>query len=260
MALTAKSLFNYGIEVTTLNQNLDFVNVFGGDTLTAVLDVGFYSPQTLADEIAFQMQSLDDTNIYTVSVARNVLGGTENRITISTNGSFLEILFATGPNLNTSCYSIIGFNQTDYTGDTTYTGSSSTGTVLIPDYIGYNYLDPTNGSMVFGSVNVSASGLKEAVTFNNQQFINVEYKYEAKARLIQWQNFFTWTQAQKPFDFTPEISDPDTFYSCTLEKTQASDKGLGWKMPEMLPNFPNYYQTGPLVFRVTPSTSFILGG
>lgn len=260
MALGAKSLFTYKIEVTTLNQNLDFVITFGGDTLTAVLDVGFYSPTTLAQEIAFQLQSIDSTNIYTVTVTRNVMGGTQNRITIATNGTYLDLLFGSGPNVNTSCAGLIGFNGSDYTGATSYTGSASTGSILIPDFIGYNFLSQLNGAKVFGAVNVAASGLKEAVTFNIQQFIEVEFKYEAKARLILWQDFFTWAQAQKQFDFAPEISVPDTFYTCTLEKTMAHDQGLGWKMPEMLPNYPNFYNTGPLVFRITPDTStFVVG-
>lgn len=260
MALSAKSLFNYKIEVTTLNQNIDFVNELGGDTLTAVLAVGFYSPATLAQQIAFQIQSLDSVNIYTVTVARNVLGGTQNRITITTNGSYLDLLFGTGPNVNTSAATLMGFNQTDYTGSTSYTGSASTGSILIPDYIGYNFLDDLNGAKVFGSVNISASGLKEAVTFNIQQFVEVEFKYEAKARLTLWADFFTWAQAQKPFDFTPEIVNPTRFFTCTLEKTIANDQGLGWKMPEMLPQFPNFYTTGALVFRITPDTStFVVG-
>lgn len=260
MALTAKSLFTYKIEVTTLNQNLDFKIAPAGPELTAVLDVGFYSPTSLAQQIAYQMQSLDSANIYTVSVARNIMGGTQNRITVATNGSYLSLLFGTGTNVNTSCSSLMGFNPADYTGATTYTGSSSTGSILIPDYLGFNYLDLNNGAKVFGSVNVAASGLKEAVTFNIQQFIEVEYRYELAARLTAWADFFTWAQAQKPFDFTPQISVPDTYYTCTLEKTSAHDQGLGWKMPEMLPLLPNHYQTGPLVFRITPDTSAFVAG
>lgn len=260
MALSAKSLFTYKIEVTTLNQNLDFVIELGGDTLTAVLDVGFYSPTSLAQQIAYQMQSLDTTNIYTVSVSRNVMGNTQNRITIATNGAYLDLLFGTGPNTNTSCASLIGFNPSDYTGATSYIGSSSTGSILIPNYLGFNFLDVNNGAKVFGAVNVAASGLKEAVTFNIQQFIEVEYRYEVKSRLTLWTDFFSWAQAQKPFDFTPEISDPDTFYTCTLEKTSAHSQGLGWRMPEMLPALPNHYTTGPLTFRVTPDTSAFVAG
>lgn len=255
MALSAKSLFTYKIEVTTLNQNLDFKISSGGSELTAVLSLGFYSPTSLAQEIALQLQTQDSTNIYTVTVTRNIMGGTQNRVTIATNGAYLSLLFGTGTHVNTSASALMGFNQTDYTGATTYTGSQTTGTTLLPTYFGYNYLDDFNMAKVFGAVNVAASGLKEAVTFNVQTFIEVEFKYEAKTRLSLWKDFFYWAQAQKPFDFTPEITDPTNFYNCTLEKTDYQDQGLGFKMPEMLPDFPNHYQTGALVFRITPNTS-----
>lgn len=261
MALSAKSLFTYKIEVTTLNQNLDFKNASSGPIMTAVIALGFYSPTSLADAIGFALQTQDSTNIYTVSVARNIMGGTQNRVTVATNGTYLSLLFGSGPNVNTSPATLMGFNQVDYVGSTTYTGSQTTGTTLIPTYLGYNYLDDSNMAKVFGAVNVAASGLKEAVTFNVQTFIEVEYKYELKSRLALWKDFFYWAQAQKPFDFTPEISSPDTFYNCTLEKTEYQEQGLGWRMPEMLPDFPNSYQTGALMFRITPDTSqFTVGG
>jgi hypothetical protein len=250
MALSAKSLFTYGLQVTTLNNKLDFQIVSMGTTLTATINLGFYSPAGLAQEIAMQMQSADNTNIYTATVNRTVMGGTQNRITISSNGAYLSLLFGTGTNVATSISTLIGFNASDYTGATTYTGSSTTGIALLPTFIGYNYLDDFNQSKLFGAVNVSASGLKEAVTFNIQQFINVEFRYEPKSNLLLWKNFFTWAIQQRQFDFTPEISAPNTVYNVTLEKTQYHDQGLGFQMKEMLPTFPNLYQTGPLVFRI----------
>lgn len=261
MALSSKSLFVYGLTVTTLNQNIDFKISSGGSTLTAQIALGFYSPQSLAQAIGFALQTQDSTNIYTVSVATNIAGGTQNRITISTNGTYLSLLFASGPNATTSAASLMGFNSTDYTGATTYTGSQSTGISLIPDYIGYNYLDEKNIKEVFGAVNVAASGLKEAVTFNTQTFIQVEYMYEAKANLTAWSNLWTWMIAQKTFDFIPEISNATTVYTVTLETTEANNKGLGYMMKEMLPDFPNFYRTGNLKLRITPNTSqFISSG
>lgn len=256
MALSAKSLFNYGIEVNTLNCNIDFKISSGGSVLTAVLDLGFYGPTGLAIEIANQMQSVDPSSIYTVVVDRTVMGGTQNRITISTNNTYLSLLFATGPNAATTAAGLMGFNPVDYTGSLTYTGSQTTGIVLIPAYFGYNYLDNTNQSKVFGAVNVSASGLKEAVTFNIQEFIEVEFKHEAKANLGFWKAFFSWAIQQRQFDFTPEISNPTNAYSVTLEKTQYDNQGLGFQMSEEQGDgFPNLYTTGPLTFRIIPTTA-----
>lgn len=260
MALSAISLFNYGIQVTALNCNLDFKAASGGPTLTAVLTLGFYSPGGLADEIALQMQGKDSANVYTVSVDRTIMGNTQNRITISTNGTFLSLLFGSGPNSATSPASIMGFNMVDYTGATTYTGSSSTGIILMPDFVGYDYSDSMNQAKLFGAVNVSTSGLKEAVTFAVQYFVNVEFKYEPKSKLQEWRNFFTWAIQQRQFDFTPEISNPTLVYNCTLEKTQYEQQGLGYQMMEQhkTESLPNFYRTGPLVFRIIPVTGEFL--
>lgn len=254
MALIAKSLFTYGIEVTTLNNKLDFQIVALGPTLTATLNIGFYSPATLAAQVALQMQTVDSVNIYSVTVARNIMGGTQNRMTIATNGAYLSLLLATGTNFNISCYTLIGFNQSDYSGQVSYTGSQSLGSSLLPDFIGYSYLDDLNMAKLYGSVNISASGVKEATTFNSQFFLEVAFKYEMKSNLLSWKNLFLWAIQQRTFDFTPEISSPTRYFSVTLDSTQFEPMGLGYQMNEMLPDFPNLYETGPLKFRIIPST------
>src|SRR4051812_26034274 len=123
MALSAKSLFVYKLQVTTLNQKLDFKNASLGTTMTAVIPLGFYSPTSLALAIALAMQTQDSTNIYSVSVTRNIMGGTQNRIIIATNGTYLSLLFGTGPSAVISIASLIGFNPSDYTGLTSYIGA-----------------------------------------------------------------------------------------------------------------------------------------
>lgn len=261
MALSALSLITYNLQVTTLNQNLDFKAASGGPTLTAVLNLGFYSPAGIAAEVSRAMNAVDSANNYTCTITRNLLGGTQNRVTIATSGTFLSLLFSSGPNTLTSCALLLGFNVIDYTGSTSYSGSSTIGIALIPQQLGYNYLDDLNQVKVFGAVNVAASGLKESVTFNFQKFVNVEYKYEPKSRLLEWQTFFLWAIQQRPFDFTPEITVPDKFFQVTLEKTSYESKGLGYQMKEMLPNFPNFYQTQPLMFRIIEAAqAFVQGG
>lgn len=249
MALGAKSLFNYGIQVSTLNNALDFKIAALGPTLTAFLSPGFYSPQGLAAQIAFQLQSLDSVNIYSVTVTRNIGGGTQNRMIVSTNGSYLSLLFSSGPNVNISCSGLMGFNISDYTGFTTYTGSASIGTILIPSYIAYNYNDSTK---LFGAVNVAASGLKESTTFALQKFLMMEFRYENALKKLEWENFLTWAIQQRAFEFIPEISDPNTFFDVTLESTETDGQGLGYSMTNMLPDYPYLYQTGSLQFRLIP--------
>lgn len=253
MALTSQSLFLYGFQVTELNQNLQFKASSGGPVLTAILTLGFYSLGSLLTEVVKQMSLQDPVSVYTVTANRTVSGGTQNRVTIATNGAFLSILFGSGSLSVSSCASLLGFLAADQTGATSYVGAVSAGTALITQFAGYNYLGPEFNQKVFGNVNVSASGVKEAIVFQDQQFIDVEYRYETRANVIaNWQPLLIWMMQQKLFDFTPEITSPTVFYSVTLEKNSADGKGLGFKPTEMLSQgFPNLYTTGPMTFRVS---------
>lgn len=263
MALNAgtQSLFNYGLEVTTLNQNLDFIAQSGGPTLTAVIPLGFYAGSGIAQAIVTALQSVDPVNGYAANISYNYVGGSQNRFTISTDGTFLTLLFGTGPNVVTSIGSLLGFNLANYMGNTSYTSGSSSGTNLITQYVPYNYLADQNIGKVFGAVNVSASGLKEAVVFNIQQFIQLEIMHEPASKLPQWQAFWFWAIQQRAFDFIPELTNPFVTYQVTLEKTGYDSQGLGFMMTEELSQgFPNLYGTGALVLRIIAANqNFITG-
>jgi len=250
MALTEKSLFLYGFEVTKLNQNLPFRAVAFGPQLNAVLTLGFYSLTSIMAEVKRAMQAADPSNEYTVTADRTVNSGLENRVTIVTDGVYLDLLFLTGTTATSSCRTLIGFSALDRTGFLTYTGNFTAGTALIPEYNGYNYLSPDFNHKVYGNVNVSASGIKEAVVFQIQKFFQVQFKYEPSAKWItEWTPFFDWAIQQRLLEFTPEISSPSVFYEGTLERTGADGKGLAIIGTEMLPQFPFNHETGLLMFR-----------
>lgn len=254
MALRNQSLLLYNFSVDPSNSSLDFKNAPGGPVIMATLRLGFYSLSTLLDEIVRAMQSADPDNEYFVTADRTIGGGLQNRETISTAGTHLDLLFGTGPRIATSIAPYIGFNNLDYTGALTYTGAFSAGVTLMPDYVGYNYLGPEFQPKNFGVVNVSTSGLKEAIVFALQNFIEVSYKLEPQSKWIaQWNPFLQWIIQQREFDFTPDYTDPNTFYSVTLEESEADGSGLAFKGTEMLPDFPFYYETGMMKFRIQPS-------
>lgn len=251
MALTSQSLFLYGFQVTEFNRSLDFKAASNGAELKATLTMGFYSLSSLANEIKVQMQAVDPTRTYTVSVNRNVLSGTENRVTISTSGTYLSLLFGSGTRKASSCASLIGFSGTDKTGATSYTGTASAGTALLSNRVGYNYTPPELMQKNFGSVNVSASGAKEAIVWGVQRFFQVQFKYITKPQaLYEWSALLNWLMLQRAIEFTPEVSSPNTFYDATIESTEGDGKGLGFTIKEMLPSFPDLYDTGLLKFRV----------
>ncbi len=250
MALKSKSLFLYGLQVTELNRSIDFRAVALETPRQATLKLGFYSLSSLMTEIVRALTAADPSNVYTCTANRNVGGGLQNRVTIATSGAHFQLLFSSGPRAASAVAPLIGFNSADYTGATTYLGSASAGTILVPDYVGYDYLDPDMYQEVFGSVNVSASGLKEAIVYNIQRFWQVDFRYETEARVkAQWKPFFDWAIRQRSLEFTPDLSSPTVFFEGTLETTPFSGKGLGYKMDELLPNMPGLYKTGLLKFR-----------
>lgn len=251
MALSNKSLFLYGLQITPDNASIDFKGAVSDTSpRQATLRTGFYSLSSLAREIKRALQEVDPLRIYTVTVNRTILSGTQNRMTIASNGAFFQLLFQSGPRSASAVATTIGFEIDDYTGLTSYTGGGTAGTRMLPEMIGYSYMSPEFIRKVFGSVNVSASGLKEAIVWSPQKFVEVEFKYEPKTKVVnEWVPFLEWAIRQRPFEFTPEVSSPNVFYEVTLERTDEDGKGLGYRMGEMLPEYPNFYKTGKLVMR-----------
>lgn len=257
MALTAKSLFLYGFQVRQNNSSIDFRAVSLETPRQATLSFGFYSLDSLATEISRAMKAVDPTRDYTVTVNRTIDGGLQNRVTITTSGGFLQLLFMTGPRTASTVAPLIGFNTVDYSGNTTYTGWFSAGTAFVPSFVGYNFLGTEFIQKNFGAVNVSASGDKEAIVFQIQEFWQVQFKYIPKTEwTTSWLPLMRWLIQQRLFDFTPEVSSPNTFYEGTLDQSGSDGKGLAFQGTEMLPSFPNLYDSGLLRFRkrLTAST------
>lgn len=250
MALTSKSLFLYGLEVTSSNSSLDFRAVALETPREATLRRGSYSLEELAEEVVRALTELDSTNTYTYSIDRSVSGGTENRLTITSDGAFFELLFSSGPRTASNCASLIGFAVADQTGATSYQGTATAGTSLIPEYIGYNYLSPDFDQRNFGAVNISASGVKEAIVFQIQQFWSVQFKYISKTKWEdEWRGLMRWLIQQRPVEFIPEIATPSVVYDGTMESNQADGQGKAFRAREMLPQFPNTFDTGVMRFR-----------
>ena len=250
MALKKQSLFLYNFEVTQFNSSLDFRAAAFGPIKLATLRFGFYSLTALMTEIKRAMQLADPVNTYTVTADRTFVGGTQNRVTIQTGGAYLDLLFLTGPRVASSIGPLLGFAAVDQTGATSYQGTLTAGVTLIPDLVGYSYLGPDFFRIAFGAVNISASGEKEAIVFQIQRFFQVEFRYEPEAKVIsQWALLWDWMIQQKLLEFTPDITVPTVFYECTLETSSGDGKGMGFKMEEMLPNFPFLYKTGMMKFR-----------
>jgi len=248
MALRAKSLFLYGFDINATNASLDF-NVNGGSTLQATLRYGYYSLNSLMTEVIRAMGEQAPLETFTYSINRAVSGGLENRVTILIASGTITLLFGSGPRIVSSCSAILGFAAADVTG-ASLTSIATAGTALVTEREGYSYLSPDFTRKVKGSVNISASGVKEAIVYEVQQFAQVEFKHEPEAKVItQWTPLMDWLMQQRPVELTPELTTPSVVIEGTLEKTGYDSAGLGYQLLEMLPDFPFYYRTGLMVFR-----------
>jgi hypothetical protein len=249
MALRQQSLFVYGLEINALNSSLDFKAVFGGPEIRATLNVGFYSLTSLAEEIVRALTAADTSQTYAASVNRNVSGGLENRMSIASS-SYLELLFLTGSRAASSIAPLIGFLIQDYVGGAAYQGSSSAGKTLLTTYPGYTYSATDWNQQVQGARSISASGVKEAVVFQIQEFFDIEFKHELLDKVInEWKPFMQWAIQQRDFEFTPNYSEYATVIECTLEKTGKDGSGLGFQFKEELPGMPGHFSTGTMTFR-----------
>jgi hypothetical protein len=258
MALTTKSAFFYGLDVTTSNNALDFQ--VGATQYAATLNIGNYTATTLCTEIVRAMQAADINNTYSATYSRIYSAGTVvSKITISSSTTSFVLLFGSGARVLISCSSLLGFAAADTASGSTFTGTSSFGTTIQPTLVGYNYLPRQATQKVVGSLNVSASGVKEAVLFSVQQFFQVEFKYEPEAKTkTEWANFLYYASLQKLIEFAEDVTTPASTIDCTLEKTDFDGKGMGFQLKEMLPEFPFLYRTGSMQFRVRPTAASLI--
>jgi len=106
------------IEVDASSCKIDFKDDSGSE-VTATLTTGFYRPEELATEVDTRMEAAGAKN-YTCAWAP--LTG---KFTITSDGSALDILWATGTNNVNAADTILGFSA-DITGALTYTGAEKT--------------------------------------------------------------------------------------------------------------------------------------
>jgi hypothetical protein len=254
MALNTRSKFYYGWKVTSSTKYIDFND--GTDTLQAVLTLGSYTAQELADEIASQMNDIAGI-VFTVSFNRST-----RIFTISAPTNF-SLLFSTGAQAGSSIASTIGFSG-DYSADDSYSGSAS-GSEYTPQFYLQSYKPTANNrSAVDGVVNKSSSGEVEVVKFGNQRFMSCEIPFITNIRqdsgsiiendsdaVESYISFIEWATDKQKIEFMPDRDDASTFEAFILESTDQSQNGLDYELTELYDkNLANYFRSGSLKFRL----------
>lgn len=247
MADFVKCTLNYRLEVTSSNRSLDFKSSPGGPEKQATLKSGLYSLTTLAREVSRAMTQADGgANTYTVTVDRTIGGGLQNRITISSSGAFLSLLFASGTRTASNCASLLGFNVADRTGGTSYSGNFSAGKIIVPTYPPFDLQPVGTIHDAKRSINETVNGLVEIVsfaTFRNFEF-KIKFIKENSQEYFDFQDFNLWLLRGGPVEFTPQVTAPDE-YSTGIPINVKTPIEL----TRMLPSHYDYFETPKYTFR-----------
>lgn len=256
MALSTKSKFYYGWEVTSSNRYIDFYD--GTSTLQAVLTLGTYTTTELAAEVALQLNTLAAIT-FTVSLNRS-----NRRFTIA-SGSNFSLLFSTGSQAGQSAASLLGFAASDFTSASTYTSSSNTGYEYTPQFYLQSYKPTDNNRKAIDAVvNKSASGVIEVIKFGNERFMSCEILFITNLRqdtgsiiesddtaVESYISFIEWATDRGKIEFMPDRSDVSVYQDFILESTESSGDGLDYELNELYDRgLANYYRSGALKFRL----------
>lgn len=256
MTIETRPRFYYIDPITKNNNYLNFVEPNQSlDEITTILNPRSRTMTDLMTEVA---RALNDAgfNTYTVTMNR-----TTRLVTISADDDF-DLLIATGANAGLSVFATLGFIGGDLTGDDSYTGTVAIGTSYVPQFLPQNYKGfDYNLEGVQSSVNESASGAVEIVTFGSVRFMEMNLKYITNRPkrpghpienndqgVEQALHFLTFLIRKHELEFMIDRDDVATFDKCLLESTAANKNGVGFELTEM-GQLNEYYQTGRLTFR-----------
>lgn len=260
MAIQTFSSFYYlKDEITGANQNLNFDE--GSGEVLAQINIGQYTPTDLALEVK---KALDASSTipqeYSVSFDR-----VTRKITISATNNF-SLLISTGSQLGTSIFPILGFTGNDLTGSNSYTGDKPLGISFEPQMKLQDYVAPGfKKQIIQPSVNESASGEVEVLTFGTRSFIEFSIPIVTndlsffdktifnpnKTGVEDTLDFLDFVIKKSAFEFNPDKDNPLTFHTLIIERSNFGSEGTGFFLRERTrENIIDIYETGLLRFRV----------
>ena len=256
MALSTFSVFYFGLKIDATNNKIDFND--GAATITSTIPSGTYSFQGLFNAIQNEMNA-DGASVYTVTITRAT-----RIVNIASTGGTFELEIATGPSAAVSPRTLLGFPAADQTGATDYDGTSVAGEEYLPQFILQDYVAPEDSKQRRSpSVNESASGVVEVVSFGIVRFIEMSFKFitdrvadgklikNNQAGVVAAQNFFTKITERGVFEFMPDTGDRSTFFSVIVESLPGNNTGTGYKLVELTgQNLPGYYELNAVKLRV----------
>jgi hypothetical protein len=254
--IQTKSVFYYIESVSTDNFYLNFNE--GGVELTAEVAAGDYTHETLKAAVADAMNELASVGTITVSFDRE-----SRKFTIASDMT-LNLLVATGASVGSDIYELLGFTGADRTGSLSYEGDPA-GSEYLPQFPLQSYVDEQDlRKSVQTSVNKSARGDIEVVTFGTEKFYEFELKFitnvdQGKLSLVETnvsgvqdaRDFLRFVTSKRELEFMADRFNRNVLTADILiESTSESKDGTGYRLRELYAQgLVDYYESGKLVFK-----------
>lgn len=225
--------------------------------ITAGLLVGSYTLTDLATEV---QRALNDNGqeTYTVTIDR------DTRIcTIAASDTF-ELLVSTGSNIGLGPYSLLGFTGSDRTGSNSYSGDLPVGTEYIPQFLVQDFVDfADNLEGTQASVNESAEGIVEVVTFGDRRFTEFNITYITNRErdkdgpirnnpqgIEEARSLMEFLIKKSEVELMYDRADRSDFTKVLLESTRQDRTGTAYQLRELINRgLEGYFETGRLRFR-----------
>lgn len=253
MSLKTLSSFFYGHKIDSSNPWIDF-SENGVTELSGETKIGSYTLTDFLDAVSVAMNEAGSQE-YFINVDR-----VTRKTTISAALPF-QLKVTTGGHAVISVFPLLGFT-TDRTGSNSYESDVGSGLVYYPQFNLQSYVAFRDFiEAADASVNTSASGVVEVVSFGENRFMecNIRYATDIIGQGVIENNptgvsdlraFLYYATKKNPIEFMEDRDDPIFFSACILDKTPSSANGTGFMLNELYSRgLANYFESGKLTFR-----------
>lgn len=253
--ITTYSKFYYGIEITDENSKMDFDE--GSGELTATLDLGTYTPEEIADEVALQLNAIGDFT-YTCTFDRTT------RLLTITSSSSVEMLFNTGTNALVSAYDTLGFDTSADDTDTSFVGASACCSKYEPQFILQSYTPVEHMvEQLHATVNETITGRQELITYGDMAMMRCNMTFitdiaqpsggpivNNASGVASVLDFLSWCSKKNKIEFMPDKDIASAYINLVFDSSAAAKEGTKFRLKELYDRgLSGYYETELMTFR-----------
>lgn len=231
----------------------------GAGELLAEIPSGDYTHTALAEAVQDALNSVG-TNTYAAVFSR-----ASRSFTISADSNF-DLLIQSGSQAGSGIFGLIGFTGgVDLTGLSSYQGAPA-GFEYLPQFYLQDFIDQEDlRRAASSSINKSATGEVEVVSFGVEKFFEFELKFitsieQGKMSVVESnptgledaRRFLRFATSKRKIEFMKDRNNKSDFFDVLLESTSDSQNGTGYRLKELYSDgLVDYYNSGLLVFRVS---------